>query len=101
MSMVVISSYDSASVVSTPAAVSVTENRQALAGNAIKGALLRSLSTNGKTIYIGGPDVTAATGIPIEPGETFTPPDAINDLSLLSVICAAGEAAELRVMVTR
>jgi hypothetical protein len=97
----IIVGYEDASLVSTPAAVAVTETRQALAGNCLKGALLRSLSTNTHTIYIGGPDVTSATGLPIYPGESFAPPDAVNDLSRLSVICAAGETAELRVLVTR
>ena len=41
-------------------------------GRLNRGLLLRSLSTNTATLYVGAIGVTAATGWPLEPGESLS-----------------------------
>lgn len=88
--------YEPATKVESDAALTVNDTAQPLTGVATKGSCFRSLRTNAETIYWGGAGVTSANGIPIYPGEAFSPGDFASDLALVYVVCEASKTAELR-----
>lgn len=61
------------------------------------GVLIRNVGPD--TVYWGGPEVTAALGMPLKIDELLNPGDHVQNLSLIWWICATGKTAELRCVV--
>lgn len=93
--------YEKASNAEALAAVAVGDTSTALSGECLKGADL--VNTGSETIYLCGSvgTVSSAVGYPILANGTYRPPPFVTDLSVYTVICAAGKASTLRILVYR
>ena len=82
-------------VLNAPVQVSVTGSATTLLaalppGSARAGLMLRSLSTNTQSVFIGPATVTVTTGMELKPGETMSFLPGESPVNLLQAISASG-----------
>lgn len=83
-------------------AVTVTDTATRLdsdeANTRYAGSAFGGKNVGANTVYIGGPDVTDADGVPVDAGEWLPGVGDINQGDKLYAICAAGLTSEVRVL---